>query len=149
MENFIKTIISAIKSWTADKIKDSTADWNQNNPNATNYIKNRPFYTDDVIETTIVNEQTVTISENNDYALLDASIYLETGQTYTVYLNGEVYECIAWEYDDGHYLGNGDVCGCEGMGGNEPFSINSYNDGNIYLNVIDAGSYTISIIKIT
>ena len=44
MQNFIKTIISAVQTWTKRKIKDSTADWNQNDSNADNYIKNRPFY---------------------------------------------------------------------------------------------------------
>lgn len=48
MHEFMKTIISAIKSWVSDEIKDasrvSVADWNQNDANADNYVKNRPFY---------------------------------------------------------------------------------------------------------
>ena len=44
MQNFMETILSAVKAWTKGKIKDSTADWNQNDPNADNYIKNRTHW---------------------------------------------------------------------------------------------------------
>jgi hypothetical protein len=44
VQNFIKTIINAIKSWGREQIRQSTADWNQNNSSADSYIKNRPFY---------------------------------------------------------------------------------------------------------
>ena len=44
MKNFLKTVFSAMKTWVGKNIKDSTADWNQNDPSATNYVKNRPFY---------------------------------------------------------------------------------------------------------
>jgi hypothetical protein len=44
MKEFLKTIFSAMKTWVGIKVKDSTADWSQNDPSATNYVKNRPFY---------------------------------------------------------------------------------------------------------
>lgn len=44
MKNFLKTVFSAMKTWVDIKIKDSTADWNQNDSSATNYVKNKPFY---------------------------------------------------------------------------------------------------------
>lgn len=47
MQNYIKTIINAIKTWTDSKIENSKADWNQNDPNADNYVKNRTHWTDD------------------------------------------------------------------------------------------------------
>lgn len=47
MQNFMTTILSAIQAWTKGKIRASTADWNQNDPNADNYVKNRPFWEDD------------------------------------------------------------------------------------------------------
>ena len=42
MQNFIKTIINAIKVWIDSRIKGSTADWNESNKNADSYIKNKP-----------------------------------------------------------------------------------------------------------
>ena len=44
MQNFIKTIINLVQSWTKGEIKKSKADWNQNDASADNYVKNRPFY---------------------------------------------------------------------------------------------------------
>jgi hypothetical protein len=42
VNNFFKTILSGLKTWTEQAIKKSKADWNQNDPNADNYIKNKP-----------------------------------------------------------------------------------------------------------
>ena len=42
MQNFMKTIINAVQSWTKKEIKNSTADWNQNDANAADYVKNKP-----------------------------------------------------------------------------------------------------------
>ena len=42
MQNFIRTILSAFKTWTKKEIKNSTADWNQNDASQANYIKNKP-----------------------------------------------------------------------------------------------------------
>lgn len=47
MKNFMSTILSAFKDWTKKEIKDSTADWNQNDSSANNYVKNRTHWTDD------------------------------------------------------------------------------------------------------
>ena len=44
MQNFIKTIINAVQTWTKKKIKGSTADWNQNDSSADNYVKNRTHW---------------------------------------------------------------------------------------------------------
>ena len=43
----MKTILSAIQTWTKGKIKESTADWNQNDSNADNYVKNRTHWEED------------------------------------------------------------------------------------------------------
>lgn len=40
----METILSAMKSWTKKEIKESAADWNQNDPSVDSYVKNRPFY---------------------------------------------------------------------------------------------------------
>lgn len=57
MHNYMKTILSAVKTWANGRIdvriKDSVADWNQNDSSADNYIKNRPFYEKDGVIHTI------------------------------------------------------------------------------------------------
>ena len=44
MNDFMKTILSAVKTWTKGEIKDSVADWDQNDPTKSNYVENRTHY---------------------------------------------------------------------------------------------------------
>lgn len=44
MLDFIKSMISAIKTWVKGEIVISAADWNESDPGKTNYIKNRTHY---------------------------------------------------------------------------------------------------------
>ena len=145
MQNYIKTILSAFKTWTQKKIKDSTADWNENDSSKSSYIKNRTHWEEKKL-THLISEKTVTISENGGYETLSNSCpMLTAGQTYIVVLNGTVYECIARSYDSYVIIGNGTIFGDGEIGNGEPFSCDSYDNGNIYLNVAMAGNYTISI----
>lgn len=129
------------------KLKNHRGNWNQNDPTADDYIKNRPFYTS-YEQTTIVKEQTVEIEEDNGYIELkhNARNKFIVGKTYTVVFNGVQYECVAWTNgSEACCIGNGDLYGGEGKGDNEPFCCDSYDDLNIYLNVLEKGTYTISI----
>ena len=126
---------------------NSKADWNENDPNAPGYIKNRPFYTTSGDGVCLVEEQTVTIYEDGEsYAQLVSNMSdpFTEGSTYIVTLNGVEYECVAW-HGETFCIGNGDIYGGEGMGGSEPFSCDSYGDGEVYLNPLNPGEYTISI----
>ena len=44
MQNFIETLINVVQTWTKKKIKESTADWNEDDSNSNSYIKNRTHY---------------------------------------------------------------------------------------------------------
>jgi FlaG/FlaF family flagellin (archaellin) len=71
VQNFIKTIIDAVQTWTKKEIKNSTADWNQNDAHQTNYIKNKP----DVVLKNEFHEAIDEIKATKDYIILnDASI---------------------------------------------------------------------------
>ena len=101
---------------------------------------------EEVEEVEIIAETTVTISEDNSDADLPKTTQLTVGQTYFVILDGVSYECVAWYSDDEDavIIGNGAIFGGEG-GNGEPFSCDSYSDGEIYLNTEKAGTYTISV----
>ena len=101
---------------------------------------------EEVEEVEIIAETTVTISEDNSDAVLPKTTQLTVGQTYFVILDGVSYECVAWYSDDEDavIIGNGAIFGGEG-GNGEPFSCDSYSEGEIYLNTEKAGTYTISI----
>ena len=71
------------------------SDWNQNDEAAPDYVKNRPFYTDDHVETEIIPETTVTFSEMEGLmsAVWPESFDLVDGQTYTISWDGTDYAC--------------------------------------------------------
>ena len=146
----MKTILSAIQSWTKkeinDKVKNSKADWNENDSSKDSYIKNRTHW-EEVKQKYLIPETSVFISEDYGYESLSDSLPLLTvGQEYIVVLNGTTYKCIAREYDGSSaIIGNGTIYGDDNEGNGEPFSCDSYDDGSIYLNVATAGKYTISI----
>ncbi len=149
MQNFMKTIMSALKTWTSKEIKKSTADWNENDSNSNSYIKNKPFYEDRKL-TEVFPEMTVSIESEGGYETLSENFnMLEKGQTYLVILNGVKYECVSRYVEDwgGVILGNGVYFEVDDISKNEPFYIDSYEDGEIYLNTIEPGDYTISILR--
>ena len=102
---------------------------------------------EEVEEVEILTETTITIPEDNSDAALPKTTQLTVGQTYFVILDGVSYECVAWYSNDGSdavIIGNGAIFGGEG-GNSEPFSCDSYSNGDIYLNTEKAGTYAISI----
>lgn len=83
-------------------------DWNQNDDTQPDYVKNRPFYTDDPVETVLLEETTAEFTKaNSGYSYkLSNPLSLEVGQTYQVSWDGTVYECIGTVLDRGIILGN-------------------------------------------
>lgn len=121
-------------------------DWSVNDETSPAYVKNRTHWKGDTVETVVLEETTVEVHE---YEQVSTSLYFELGETYTVMFNGELYECVAWGKEGNVvYIGNGSIYGGEGLGGNEPFCFDSSSDNGCYLNVLEDGTYTISISKI-
>ena len=151
MQNIVKTLMSGFKTLVNKKIRGSVADWNQNDPTAPDYVKNRLAWTDDPVETVLIEEQTVTVGDGL-YALLDGSLVLEVGKTYTVNFNGTAYDCVAYSISNPDieglenivFIGNAEHIGLWG-GNGEPFTFDSHPDGGIYLDTPETGDYIISI----
>ena len=68
MNDFMKTILNAIQSWTKKEIKNSTSDWNQNDVNQPGYVKNRTHW-----DTRVMEEITITFDGS-----LDGKEYIQT-----------------------------------------------------------------------
>ena len=144
----------------ADKTDIVQADWNQNDPEALDYVKNRPFYISGDGENVLLREVSVETYDYMPYHAFEGYFTLEEGKTYTVSFNGVKYECVAWyhEYDDAVIIGNGTIydnvnyeedCGGYGKGNNEPFAIECYLDDCCGLSTTEIGSYTIEISTIS
>lgn len=93
------------------------SDWNQNDETAANYVKNRPFYTGDLIETILLEEQTIEATET--FVVLPEFEIIE-GQTYFVSFNNTVYECVAHSENGPGMIGNGTLADFS-FGNEEPF----------------------------
>lgn len=87
-------------------------DWNQNDPEAPDYVKNRPFYTEDPEETLLIPEQSVTFEPVGGVAaqaMSPVNAELVEGQTYQVTFDGEQYTCVCKKYTSSAgalYIGN-------------------------------------------
>ena len=137
----IKEVIRTLYNALSQKLKNHRGDWNQNDPTADDYIKNRPFYkSDDLV--TLVN---TTFTTYDDYEWC-APFYFEPikGTTYYVTYNGIQYQCKAYMNQHGETCtGNMAVIG-EGADTGEPFLYIWFNEGSGVI-VEKAGTHTISI----
>lgn len=127
----------------------STPDWNQNDATASDYIKNRPFYTGDSVQTVLVEESTVSFthtSANMYYGAISTTIELAAGETYEVSWDGAVYECVCESVSGFPVIGNKSIIGA-GADTGEPFVISPLadNHGTEIYTLDTSASHTISI----
>jgi hypothetical protein len=109
----MKTIFSAMKHWTKkqinehnvllnDKInsvdtdlKNSVADWSENNPESSSYVKNRT-HSEKIEEIVLLDKLTTSQYEQGNFPMIN----LVAGDKYRIILNDVVYEdceCIMFE----------------------------------------------------
>ena len=122
-------------------------DWNQNDDTQPDYVKNRPFYTGNPVETVLVEESVVTFTDEGG---LYQGQFLTTfeatvGETYKVSWDGTVYECACVDFNNMLAIGNLSITGA-GSDTGEPFFIVVYNGEEIRIATIDTSdSHTFSI----
>ena len=129
-DNYMKTILSGVKEWTKnltddakDKANGTHKDWNENDPTKPDYIKNRPFYTGDPVETVLVEESTVSFVDSNQglyIAEFQSNFAPTVGEVYKVSWDGTVYECTCVGEHNIFAIGNLSLAG-EGSDTGEPF----------------------------
>lgn len=99
-------------------------DLNQNDETAADYVKNRPFYTGDPVETVLLEEPEAyfqDLDSNRCFHELSDPLLLEVGQTYQVSWNGTIYECVGTDYYGNVALGNLSIIDKERQDTGEPF----------------------------
>lgn len=118
-------------------------DWNQNDPNAADYVKNRTHYEE---MTTVVFADNVTVEIGSDYSAKNPFTMDEIveGQTYIVAWDGAAYECVAYIAAGPNVpsLGNGDLADAYG-GNEEPFFITIFS-GDLMV-IADPGTHAVSV----
>ena len=124
-------------------------DWNQNDATQPDYVKNRPFYTGDPVETVLVEESAIPFEHNKLNGFYVGSFKSTfspiVGETYKVSWDGTVYECTCGIFRDATVIGNLSIVGA-GSDTGEPFLMNVYNGQGIEIATADtSSSHTISI----
>lgn len=122
-------------------------DWNQNDLTQPDYVKNRPFYMGDPVETVLVEEITVPFADAGGiYMTQSSSAFAATvGETYKVYWDGTAYECTCVSFEDIPVIGNLSIMGA-GSDTGEPFFMVARNVGGIEIYTADASdTHTFSI----
>lgn len=116
----IREVIKTLYNALLQRLKKHRGNWDQNDPSADDYIKNRPFYTDDSQRTIVVSNQQITFS--NYQAMLTLSEFIEfvVGQTYKVKWDDKTYSCVAFDMDGIGVIGNQGAFG-DGTNTGEPF----------------------------
>ena len=125
----------------------TTPDWNQNDATASDYIKNRPFYTGDPVETIFVEESTVSFADNAGLyvAKFESTFKPIVGETYKVSWDGTAYECACVDADGVIALGNLSILGA-GTDTGEPFVMAVHNGSKLGIYTADtSASHTFSI----
>lgn len=122
-------------------------DWNQNDSTAADYVKNRPFYTGDPVETVLVEESAVSFANKNGIyqAVVPSTFKATVGETYKVSWDGTVYECTCAIFNGLPAFGNLSIMGA-GSDTGEPFLMGVENGAKIQILTADtSASHTISI----
>lgn len=113
--------------WEAVNLPEQVqADWNQNDTEQNDYVKNRPFYLKDPSETSIF-EYAFTPATGLVYERFDGTnLGLEAGKEYTVNIMGQEFKATAYVYEnDVVCIGDGDAAynGTTNFSGDVPFGV--------------------------
>lgn len=152
----LKVFYNALKQ----KMKNSRGNWEQNDSTADDYIKNRPFYTDDVKEITIINTtvspggtSTNTYGSSGGYQAIieDSSLKnFNIGQEYSVIWDNVTYKCTAFICDNIPMpaIGNAEIIGASSSSSiNAPFLIVIFEEEGAGIVVFDIDSTHSVVVK--
>lgn len=154
-----KTLIKGL----VQKMKSFRGNWEQNDPTADDYIKNRPFYSE-VKEITIID--TIVNFDNSSSNMVSSgpTIYqaiiedssvksFKIGETYTVIWDDQTYECVAQDISGIGAIGNASLIGYMGSAGyedtGEPFLIGAEQGYGYIVFSTENGNHTLIVKTIT
>ena len=135
----IKTFYNAL----VHKLKKYRGNWDQNDPSAADYIKNKPFYTDESKKENVVKFTTFTTIIDFEWCA-PFVFEIAEGNTYEVKWDGKTYICDVHNDHGALVIGNTNL----NLGifdGKEPFLYYYYNDSEYGLCVYSRGKHSVSI----
>ena len=122
------------------------SDWNQNDSTQPDYVKNRPFYTGNPVETVLVEESTVQFTDIGGVCTgaIESTFSPTVGNAYKVYWDGTDYESACVEVGQDTGIGNLSIDG-SGPDTGEPFLMYVRNQEIDVATLNYASYHTISI----
>ena len=123
------------------------SDWNQNDSTQPDYVKNRPFYMGDPVETVLVEESTVSFADDGGVYMAEfrSTFSATVGEIYKVYWDGAAYECTCADFNGSPVIGNLSIA-AGGSDTGEPFIMLITNGAEIAIGTADtSASHTFSI----
>lgn len=159
IRELIKTLYNAFNQKLNSKLKASRGNWDQNDPTAEDYIKNRPFYIDGTKDVKLAAIQDNFLNKTDWNQPLSSyliegigSFTIVPNSVYAVTYDGKKY--ILTAYIEKSYrnviVGNSALVGHSGTDNGIPFAIGVYGieETEVYAVVQAAGTHTISISKV-
>lgn len=145
-EQIYNNVVTSVNGQTGDITLDIPGDgvqpdWAQNDETQPDFVKNRPFYTGDPVETVLVEESTVTFEDDGGIYMgqLELTFSATVGETYKVSWDGTTYECACVDYSGTTVIGNLSIIGV-GSDTGEPFLM-FVNNGLLAIGTADTASY--------
>ena len=145
-----QTLTDAQKQQARQNIGAGQPDWNQNDSTQPDYVKNRPFYTGNPVETVLVEESTVTFAAVDGMYMgqLESTFSATIGETYKVSWDGAAYECTCVIFENTPAIGNLSIMGA-GSDTGEPFLMGILNGKAIQIVTQNtSASHTFSISRL-
>lgn len=139
----IREVIKTFYNALLQRLKKHRGNWEQNDPTADDYIKNRPFYTDETNKETVVKTKTFTATSSYWWGSPFAFIPV-VGETYKVTFDDKEYICQCKVQWDAKCIGNVAI-DWDGPDTGEPFFYYWYNSSEYGLCVRYQGQHTIAI----
>lgn len=137
----LKTFYNAL----IQRIKGFRGNWEQTDPTADDYIKNKPFGVEHKA-VTLLPETTVEVEYYNYESLPYTP--LEAGETYIVIYNGATYKCTARAWGENCVLiGNGQIYDDSMVNSGEPFCCECFPSARSMFLHTTLGTHTIKIIR--
>ena len=126
------------------------SDWNINDESSSEYIKNRPFYTVDIVETVLLEETTAEFRQSSGTTYgsgisISPGLSFVVGTTYNVSWDGTLYTCISYELDGSAVIGSQYIVTGAGDDTGEPFLMAVDVDTLLIFTRDTSASHTISI----
>ena len=131
----------------AKRSEGAQPDWNQNDNTKPDYVKNRPFYAEDPVETVLLEEQAVTFTDGESDPSFNFNASPEDINHIKVTWDGTEYICIPQIHSDYIEFGNKfiDDNTCKDTG--EPFCYDG--DGEVFYTDSSADSHQIKVSKLS